>query len=455
MSLRPEFPRSLRHLPSRIDTRQQEAANELEGLVQDLSVRLIGSNVPEKSTPSVQRTALIQQLRQHTVWHHRDQVDEPVRQIPEPVTPSQERSSLSQFSTEDLENFVIPPVRTAVLNVLRGVVPSPHHCPIAQDGPAQHEQTVRVAELLAMELAYQRPADAEFIEIPLGEQNALIRYHVEIVPIAMGLQAYGFIPEQQGAGPPVLLFRGTVTSPAHRAAGTTWVADLDPLGVGWAVYQFGAVGIQQWLERATRVAGRKALVTGHSMGGAHATYAGVYNSQYVDKVLTFNPPLVSFLAKAKWIAEKKAGTAPKIWNFINTRDDISHIGQEIVGQDYFIHVSSAAASGEAFRCDRKVFGLFEWSGHTHHSKRMMIHPHVAVAGQRVLSRWRYLFSAIAVIPYLVIYSLLIAKRLLVGHQSASKYSYLLGWVALLLGALATVAIQSAVLAKLMAERIGV
>ncbi len=445
MSLRPEFCRSLRHLPLESLGQVGEAANELQGLVHDLAIRLMGSASRAGVALSRGMAGVAERLQRKTVWHHRGAVQ--TEEIGTPVSEATPRTLLSAFSTDDLENIRMPPVRRQILNRLSRVAPSPHHRPLVQEGPAQHEQLIRVAEMMAMDLAYHCPADAQRTDLPLGDGNAPIGYQIEVVPMAMGLQAFGFIPERPDAGPPILLFRGTVTSPNHRSAGTTWVADLDPLGVGWGFYRFGAGSIETWLKKAVERTGRKAVAIGHSLGGAHATYAGVYNPQFVDKTLTFNPPAVSFLAKQRWDELKRRGAAPAVWNFINTRDDISFFGQEVVGEDYFIHVDPQAAAGPAFN------GGNLWAGHAHHSNRMLMHPHIAVAGKRTLSRLRYLLSFIAIAPFIMMYALLLMKRLMVGHQSASRYSYLLGWVAVILAALATVSIQTAVLVKLGANRL--
>lgn len=464
-------------MPVVTDEEHRPAFNENLGLIQDLAIRMIGSESSNQpAQPLSSRVIEIQALlRQHRQWdHHEPAANREGGIVDHEADLPVQANWTTALSTDFLESVHQPIVRERLRESLRSLRPgspnSPSSTGSAQESPAasaspshlieagalqpdyeRHFITIKTAELMAMQLAYQRPiaGTQTAFQLPLGAGNSHIEYTAESVPIALGLEAYGFNPVNPEEGPPILLFRGTVTSPAHRAAGITWLADLDPFGVGWAVFQFGSPDIGDWLRRATERCGKKAMVLGHSLGGTHATYAGVYHPHFVDSVLTFNPPAVSFLAKRRWDSLHQANlTRPAIWNFINTRDDISHLGQEVVGEDLFVHVSREAATGPAF--DRPN-GL--WAGHSHHSQPALSHSNVLVRGHRTLSKWRYLANVLTAIPFLVMYALVIAKRLLVGHASGSRYASLVGWISLILGALATVILQLAVLVRLGIMRI--
>jgi pimeloyl-ACP methyl ester carboxylesterase len=473
--LRPAFSRSLRDLPQvpvLADEDHRSAVHENLGLIQDLAIRMIGSeSAKQPARPLGSRVTELQTLLlRNRLWDHHEATSDPDRGVEdhEANLPTQANWTTT-LSTEFLERFQQPIVRDRLRESLRSLRPgspsSPDSSGASLDSPAspgmlsklieagtlnpdysRHFMTIKTAEIMAMKLAYQRPIAGvqNPFQLPLGAGNSHVDYTAESVPIALGLEAYGFNPVNAHEGPPILLFRGTVTSPAHRAAGVTWLADLDPFGVGWGVFQFGSHDIGEWLRRATERCGRKAMVVGHSLGGAHATYAGVYHPQHIDSVLAFNPPAVSFLAKRRWDSLHQANiTRPAIWNFINTRDDISHLGQEVVGEDFFVHVSREAATGPAFHRPNRL-----WSGHSHHSQTALNHSHALFRGQRTLSSYRYLVNALTAIFFFAMYALVIAKRLLVGHASGSRYASLVGWISLILGALATVILQLAVLVRL-------
>jgi len=224
----------------------------------------------------------------------------------------------------------------------------------------------------------------------------------------------------------ILAFRGSVLDRRSAGAGASLVGNLDPLGVGWLLYQLGKREIQSELEKL-KEKGYSVTVIGHSLGGALASYVGIYFNELVDKVYTFGSPGVSWFAARKWrtldqVAQKK------IENYWHPEDPVSLLGQETVGVDYQIveskeRLAQYKGSGPMRSWDIHVN---MWLNTTDTNS-----PPEIVQKPRELSRWRYIWPVITFIPWLVVTIICALKIRIIGTKNHDKCTYLLGLLLLL------------------------
>lgn len=172
-----------------------------------------------------------------------------------------------------------------------------------------------------------------------------------------------------------------------------------------------------------------AWVTGHSLGGTLATYAGLLCNQtfedgasaspLIGQVVTFNAPNGSYFVS-------NIPESCPIWNFVNTRDaTVPYLGHEEKGTTFFVHLSPAAAARTA---SRVLFFGMPLEGAKHHSTRILLEEAIIVRGTRCLSKWRYHKSHLQIVPTLILASMLGMIRIMFGMHNSSQLSYIGGWL---------------------------
>ena len=223
--------------------------------------------------------------------------------------------------------------------------------------------------------------------------------------------------------------------------------DLDWDGVAKNFYDFEVHQQARLFMKQMAELGFKVVTCGHSMGGALATYAGVYNPDFVTKVYTFNPPAVARSAKAEFERleterEKTQVAPPLVWNFINTLDPVPYTGQEAVGQDFFVQPCEEFMD----ECHKRVASIGDYVFrlicgfplHTSkvHCMMMFGRRHVIMKGERKLPEWRGLLTIGQLILWPLVCLLVGIKRIFIGHRSATRLSYAVSWVHQLLDGIA-------------------
>lgn len=179
-----------------------------------------------------------------------------------------------------------------------------------------------VYQLLAQCVAYHLRNQTK-IEIPLN--GKLISYDIEKIPLFLNSVAFGLTSLQS---PPILLFRGTITKVLRNGAAESLVADFDPLGPGYTFFRLNKT-IPEWLAKNTTV--NKAIVIGHSLGGAYAKHTTAYYPEYIEETYTFNSPGVG-LPTAQKYSEIKNGSPP-ILNIYTYGDIIPKLSHKRIGVD--------------------------------------------------------------------------------------------------------------------------
>lgn len=179
-------------------------------------------------------------------------------------------------------------------------------------------------EQLAKGYAYHTPINKDKISLYSDKTKELETYSVEVIPMSCGINAFGLTPTGSGSDAlPILLFRGTSFYPSGDAAGATILTDTNPLGIGYETYKMGQNSIKKWIDKANLETNKKVLITGHSLGNAYATYAGIDNHDKVEAVYGFGATKVSFLYYRKWQRVKEN---LKIFHINAPGDTLAHFG---------------------------------------------------------------------------------------------------------------------------------
>ncbi|MFZ4098810.1 MAG: lipase family protein [Chlamydiia bacterium] len=307
------------------------------------------------------------------------------------------------------------------------------------------------AEVLSLESAYHDLGKDKIRSLWVGGE--LRSYQVTVIPLVGGIEAYGLTPISLTGEdvpldvPALLLFKGTSTDTASKGSGFTVTLDLDWDGVAKNFYDLEVHQQARQFMKQMAELGFKVVTCGHSMGGALATYTGIYNPDLVTKVYTFNPPAVARSAEVEYKRlknEENKGQVrvPLIWNFINTLDPVPYTGQEAVGQDFFVQPCEEFID----ECHQRVASMgdyvFRWICgfplHTSkvHGRMMFGRPHILIKGRRELSKWRGLLLIGQLILWPSVSLLVGIKRIIIGHRSATSLSYAVSWVHKLLDGIA-------------------
>jgi pimeloyl-ACP methyl ester carboxylesterase len=185
----------------------------------------------------------------------------------------------------------------------------------------EQSSALLIYQLLSYRLAYNLTTQKS-IEIPLN--NKLIKYTIEKIPFFLNSPFYGLSSPD---GPPILLFRGTVTKLMKSGAAEALVADFDPLGPGYSFFRWNTT-ILEWLKKHTTE--HKAIVLGHSLGGAIAKHVTAYHWQHIKETYTFNAPGVGWLTANQY---RGLENPPPLYNLNTFGDFIPSLGHERIGTD--------------------------------------------------------------------------------------------------------------------------
>jgi predicted chitinase/pimeloyl-ACP methyl ester carboxylesterase len=107
-----------------------------------------------------------------------------------------------------------------------------------------------------------------------------------------GLQLRLFYPSQKSYPYAVLAFRGTEAG-LNAEGARDIIADVDPIGPGHSQWRDNKAMIKRTLEYAVERTRSRAWVTGHSLGGAIAQYAGANFPDLVGRIITFQAPAIT------------------------------------------------------------------------------------------------------------------------------------------------------------------
>ncbi len=196
---------------------------------------------------------------------------------------------------------------------------------------AAAQEAPRLSELVA----YQKLINKAYWPALLRDDQVRIGgelYALELVPLAWGVMALGCTPKSAGSSsPPILVFPGTAPSVENGLKGATILADLDPLGPGCSIARQSTETVRAWLESA----GGHAVLIGHSLGGALATQAAVHCSHHVQRVVTFNSPMIPRSIAQKW-REIALEDRPAVYNYFRKGDLVARLGQEDLGESFAV-----------------------------------------------------------------------------------------------------------------------
>jgi pimeloyl-ACP methyl ester carboxylesterase len=175
-------------------------------------------------------------------------------------------------------------------------------------------------------------------------------YRPELVPLAWGVYAVGLVPEDR-AQPPILAFPGTSPKTEFMLKGATILADLDPLGPGYSLSRASAHHVRAWLQEVSRSSDSRAVLVGHSLGGALAIQAAVRCPGLVKSVTTFNSPMVSHSIVAKWKETPEEDRA-QIINLFRKGDLVARLGPAEIGQSF--EIATTGSHNEDFLDGRPI-----------------------------------------------------------------------------------------------------
>lgn len=132
-----------------------------------------------------------------------------------------------------------------------------------------------VAEILTKVLAYRTLKEGAEIKIPFN--GSLHKYRLDrIFDLWQHIPAFGFVSDSAS---PILLFRGTQFSPFIQSGRASIVADLDPKGPGYDLYQGSREEITSWLKSQDQ----QTRAMGYSLGAALASYALILDAPHFSK----------------------------------------------------------------------------------------------------------------------------------------------------------------------------
>lgn len=227
-------------------------------------------------------------------------------------------------------------------------------------------QRVAMAEILAKVLAYRKLSNGD--EIPIAyhigdDVHGVATYTVDKLYLDNGHYAYGLHATDADGQPlpPFVIFRGTVPYPSAEGALETLLADLSPEGIGWRVFSSGRQVLTSWLQEHT-TADRKAIVIGHSLAGALATYTTVHLNDLVHKTYCFGRPGINKQTAEAWRALEDR---PKLRVFNDAWDVIPYFGGRVIG-DVFIVKSDEALGSLSWPLqahNRLIFNTPGWELH--------------------------------------------------------------------------------------------
>lgn len=249
------------------------------------------------------------------------------------------------------------------------------------------------------------------LKVRVKDTPQLVTYTVEEIPLWWGLCCYGLKPKDNLEAPPLILFHGTKTCPAHISSGVTVLEDFDPFGVGYIAFRMGKKKLEEWLKEATNNGARKAIGSGYSLGGALLTNATVYLNNFFQNAYTFNSPGVGFLVERRWKKIPTNANRPVIVNYDHMDDVISNaLGQVKIGENYYVSIENSSDYAHTATLIGQNHIAFKAG------PRKMYHPYIQVM--------------VCAIIFPLGLTILFIKRGILGYHKAKLHHSLLGIVML-------------------------
>jgi predicted chitinase len=143
-------------------------------------------------------------------------------------------------------------------------------------------------QAMAADMSYKK-------ELSKNDENLLkeFGYHwSENINGKSGLQMRLFYPSQKSYPHAVLAFRGTEAG-LNAEGARDILADVDPIGAGHPQWRDNQTLIKNLLNLASKKTHSRVWVTGHSLGGAVAQYAGAHFPDLVGRIITFQAPAIT------------------------------------------------------------------------------------------------------------------------------------------------------------------
>ena len=334
--------------------------------------------------------------------------DEEFKKPPKPeIHPGLAR--LAIFSTSILEKHLEPKYKAYVQAQLKMATKVSHVAKFFfEEDKHFNPQKKLMLELIARKLVYYNPKEGERFHFPY--EGKMIEYQADVIPLWMGINAYGFKPvDPNEKSPPILAFTGTRPNPSTSASLPTIVADFDPRGVGYIAYANGKAEITKWLSKTKG----DVLLTGHSLGGALARYAAIDHSDLVDGAYTFAAPGISIKhgKKLEQIKKDPAKKQPHFYNFNHSEDPIPTFGQSFGKDNYEAICAVEKTVDKELAAKRKI-----------HQKRLFGRKIVLLCKKEPRKSLSVMMQrALFVIPFIFLMAVLLISRALFGVHSSKPY----------------------------------
>ena len=185
-----------------------------------------------------------------------------------------------------------------------------------------------VSEVMVKVMAYRNLKQGHTIPLPIMGRDGCMVMTTHVVDRVFDLwnkiRAFGLV-RSDGAGAPILLFRGTDFSFMTEGGRASIISDLDPKGPGWTLFEKGQKPIREWLKKENRAT----RVMGHSLGGVVAAYTLIHEAEWMsqetyESSYAFNFPGVSEKLANQW---NELDEKPTFTGFVCRGDLISKLGK--------------------------------------------------------------------------------------------------------------------------------
>ena len=195
---------------------------------------------------------------------------------------------------------------------------------VNEDAASKVDSLDVVYELIAHKLAYK---GIDGIPEDMGQWLDNQGYQRNWLDTVQGSGLFcGLIMPKQGSDKlPVLAFKGTDFSKTGDA-----LADVDPAAVGFTAFKLKQEQIQGLISQA----GRKVVVTGHSLGGALAQHAASAFTGNISKVVTFQAPGISQEQVRQFnnnVNDMEEDERPEVVHHLATGDIVDLAGGKHIG----------------------------------------------------------------------------------------------------------------------------
>ncbi len=188
--------------------------------------------------------------------------------------------------------------------------------------PAHHASV----ELIAHHVAYLETLSA----IPEATRHLLLQWgynpdRLEIIDGCYGFNMAVLHPLANSEVAPVVAFRGSSET-------LDWVSDLADPSPGYYQFMYN----QKLIQSTFAGLKQKALVTGHSLGGALAQYAALTHAGKISEVVTFQSPGIDSAMAARFdmLPEEER---PTVTHHLANNDVVDNSGDQHIRGDIYMH----------------------------------------------------------------------------------------------------------------------